>query len=165
MTMSRPLKLILVAVLFAGAGVLTPQLMDTAPLRTSLGNAPAVLPFAILAALLCVRPVLLMPVVAILHCAVWSGAFWLAIALDSGIPHLNMIAAGLVGGLGVAASTAIGCRKLIRVRSFLMAAVGAIAALPFQVPIFMQGPDASIVWPFAIWQAAVGTLLYALSER
>jgi hypothetical protein len=166
LTMSRPLKLILAAILFAGAGVLTPLLTDLPLVRTSLGNAPAVLPFAILAAILCVRPVLTMPVVAVLHCLVWTGAFWLAVYLDSDAPHWNMLAAGLVGGLGVALSTAIGCPKLWRIRAILaLAATGAVAAVPFEMQLFTQGPDASMMWPFAIWQAAVGTLLYALSER
>jgi hypothetical protein len=108
----------------------------------------------------------LMPVVVILLCLVWAGAFWTAIALDQRTPHLNMCAAGLVGGLGVAISTAIGCRTLIHARPLLlMAATGAVAALAFQLPFFTQGPDAAMVWPFAIWQAAVGTLLYALSGR
>ncbi|MGA3026965.1 MAG: hypothetical protein ABSF98_19585 [Bryobacteraceae bacterium] len=164
--MSRPLKLILAAVLFVGAGVLSELLMDTALTKTFLGVAPAVLPFAVLAAILCVRPALLMPVVAILHCLVWAGAFWVAVALDRGTPHANMCAAGLVGGLGVAAATAIGCRKLIRARPLLLlAGVGAVAAVPFQLPLFAEGSDAAMAWPFAIWQAAVGTLLYAMSER
>jgi hypothetical protein len=163
--MSRPLKLILAAVLFAGAGVLTVQLMDTALKKTFLGNAPTVLPFAILAAILCVRPAPLMPVVAILHCLVWTGAFWTAIALDQRTPHLNMCAAGFVGGLGVALSTAIGCRKLIRARPLLLlAAAGAVAALPFQLPLF-TGSDVEAICPFAIWQGVVGTLLYAMSGR
>ena len=163
--MSRPLKLILVAVLFAGAGVLSSLSMNTDFTRTFLGGSAAVLPFAILAAILCVRPAWLMPVIAILVCAVWAGAFWLAVALDHPAPHLNMYAAGLVGGSGVAAATAIGCRKLIRLRPLLlMAAVGAIAALPFQTPVFTQS-DSEMTWAFAIWQCAVGTLLYALSGR
>ena len=164
--MSRPLKLILAAVLFAGAGVLSKLLLETALTRTFLGVAPGVLPFAILAAILCVRPALRMPVVAILHCVVWTGAFWVAIALDRAIPHGNMCVAGFVGGLGVAASTALGCRRLMHIRPLLLLAVaGAIAAVPFQLPVFTQGSDAAMAWPFAIWQAAVGTLLYAMSER
>ena len=164
--MSRPLKLILAAVLFAGAGVLSEMLMDTAVTKTLLGVAPAVLPFAILAAILCVRPALRMPAVAILLCLVWTGAFWVAVALDHTIPHANMCAAGLVGGLGVAASTAIGCRKLIHIRPLLLlAAAGAVAAVPFQLPLFTQGSDMDMAGAFAIWQAVVGTLLYAMSER
>jgi hypothetical protein len=163
--MSRPLKLILAAVLFAGAGILSELLMDTAFTKTFLGNAPAVLPFAILAVILCVRPTLLMPVVAILLCLVWAGAFWVAVALDNRTPHLNMYAAGLIGGLGVAVSTAMGCRKLIRARPLLLlAAAGAIAAVPFQFPLF--GSDwMNMAGAFAIWQAVVGTLLYAMSDR
>ena len=159
---TKPWKLILIALLFAGAGVLTEQLADTALTKTFLGNAPAVLPFAILAALLCVRPPWLMPVVAALHCAVFSGAVQVAVSLDGPIPHLNMCIAGLAGGLGVALATAIGCRKLFRVRPLaLLAATGAIAAVPFQ----FGGPDVMMLLDFAIWQGAVGTLLYALSER
>jgi hypothetical protein len=160
--MKRPVKLVLIALLFAGAGVLTEQLADTAITRTFLGNAPAVLPFAILAALLCVRPPWLMPLVAVLHCAVWSGAVQIAVSLDGPAPKLNMCVAGLAGGLGVALATAIGCRKLFRVRPLvLLAATGAVAAIPFQ----LGGPDSLMSLDFAVWQGAVGTLLYALSER
>jgi len=159
--MTRPLKFVLIAVLFAGAGVLTEQLVDTAFTRTFLGIAPVVLPFAILAALLCVRPWWLMPLVAILHCAVWSGAVRIAESLDSPTYRLNMCVAGLAGGLGVALATAIGCRKLFRVRPLaLLAATGALAAIPFQI----GWSDSLMPLNFAIWQAAVGTLLYALAE-
>jgi len=159
--MTRPLKLILVAVAFAGAGVITEQVADTAITRTFLGNAPAVLPFAILAAVLSVRPWWLMPLVAALHCAVFSGAVQIAVSLDSA-HHVNMCVAGLAGGLGVALATAIGCRKLFRVRPLaLLAATGAIAAIPFQ----LGGPDSMMLFDFAFWQGAVGTLLYALSKR
>jgi len=160
--MKRPVKLVLVALLFAGAGVLTELLADTAITRTFLGNAPAVLPFAILAALLCVRPPWLMPLVVVLHCAVFTGAVQVAVSLDSPVPQINMCVAGLAGGLGVALATAIGCRKLFRIRQLaLLTATGAIAAIPFQI----GGPDSLMPLDFAVWQGAVGTLLYALSER
>lgn len=163
--MSRPLKLILAAVLFAGAGALSELLMATALTKTFLGVAPAVLPFSILAVILCVRPALRMPIAAVLICAVWAGAFWLAVALNRWDSHANIFAAGLLGGVGVAASTAIGCRRLIHPRSmFLLAAVGTLAAAPFQWPLFTEN-DPGMVGAFAIWQAAVGTLLYVLSER
>ena len=162
--MSRPLKLILVAVLFALAGILSELLMGTALTKTFLDVAPGVLPFAILAAALCVRPPLRTPIAGILICAVWAGAFWLAVALDHALPSVNMLVAGLAGGLGVALATAIGCRKLIRVRSLLsLTLAGAIGAIPFQWP-FTQN-DVNMVVAFAIWQAVVGTLLYVLSER
>ncbi|MGD0619827.1 MAG: hypothetical protein ABSB67_19430 [Bryobacteraceae bacterium] len=163
--MSRSLKLILAAVLFAGTGALT-ELLAGAPLtKTFLGVAPAVLPFAILAAILCVRPVVRMPLVVILICAVWAGAFWLAVALDRGDSYLNMFAAGLVGGLGVAVATSIGCRRLIHIRPLcLLAVAGALAAAPFRWRLLPQD-DAAMICAFAIWQVAVGTLLYALSER
>jgi hypothetical protein len=159
------LKLTLVAVLFAVAGALS-ELLAGAPItKTFLGVAPAVLPFAILAAALCVRPVLRMPLVAVLICAVWAGAFWLAVALDRGDSYLNMFAAGLAGGLGVAAATAIGCRRLIHIKSVcLLAAAGTLAAAPFHWRVLPQD-DAAMICAFAIWQCAVGTLLYALSER
>jgi hypothetical protein len=164
--MSRPLKLILAAVLFAGAGALSDFLMGTRLTQTFLGVAPAVLPFAILAAVLCVRPAPRMPVTAILICAVWAGAFWTAVALDRGDSWLNLFAAGLVGGLGVAGATAIGCRRLIQARSVcLLAAAGTLAAAPFRWQVFPQHDDASMVCALVIWQAVVGTLLYALSER
>ena len=163
--MSRPLKLILVAVLFAGAGVISELLMGTVLTKTFLGVAPAVLPFAILAAVLCVRPAWRMPIAAILICAVWAGAFWIAVALDQRTPHANMYVAGFAGGLGVTISTAIGCRKLIRARPLLLLAVtGAVGAIPFQWPLFTEN-DWGMVVAFAIWQAGVGTLLYTASER
>jgi hypothetical protein len=159
------LKLIIAALLFAGAGALTELLAGTPLTKTFLGVAPAVLPFAILAALLCVRPALLMPLVAILICAVWAGAFWLAVAFDRGDSYLNMFAAGLVGGLGVAVATSIGCRRLIHVRPLcLLTVTGTLAAAPFHWQAFPQ-EDAAMICAFAIWQSAVGTLLYALSER
>jgi hypothetical protein len=158
-------KLIFAAVGFAGAGVVTELLMDTAFTKTFLGVAPAVLPFAILAVVLCVRPAVLMPVAAILQCLVWAGAFWVAVALDRGSPHLNMCAAGFVGGLGVAAATAIGCRRLLHIRPvLLLAAAGAVAAVLFQLPMF-TGNGMGMAWAFAIWQCAVGTLLVAMSRR
>ena len=164
--MSRPLKLALVAVSFAVAGVLSELLMGTPITKTPLESAPAVLPFAILAVALCTRPVWMTPITACLHCAAWSGALWTAIALDSRVPQVNMYIAGMVGGLGVVVASMIGCRKLMHIRPVLwMGAVGAIAAAPFQMPLFMQGPDSSMIWPFAIWQAAVGTMLYAFSGR
>ena len=160
--MKKPVKLIPIALLFAGAGVLTELAADTAIVHTFLGNAPAVLPFAILAAVLSVRPPWLMPVAAVLYCAVWTGAVQIAVLLDSPAHYMNMCIAGLAGGLGVALATAIGCRELFRFRPLaLLTATGAIAAIPFQ----MGGPDSLMPLDFAIWQGAVGTLLYALSGR
>jgi len=156
--MTKPIKLVLVALLFAGTGVLTEVLIDTGITRTFLGNAPAALPFAILAVLLCVRPAWLTPLVAILHCAVWTGAVQIAVALDQPAPQVNMCVAGFAGGLGVSLATALGCRKLFRVRSLaLIASAGLIGAIPFQI----GGPDSVMPIDFAVWQAAVGTLLYA----
>jgi len=163
--MSRPLKLTIAAVLFAGTGALSELLMSTDLSQSIPGLATTVLPFAMLAVVLCVRPALRMPIAAILICAVWVGAYWLAVALDRGDSYLNMFAAGLVGGLGVADATAIGCRRLFNIKSVcLLAAAGTLAAAPFHWQVFPQD-DAAMICAFVIWQVAVGTLLYALSER
>ncbi len=163
--MSRTGKLLLAAVLFAAAGVLSELILGTGISDWFLGVAPGVIPFAILAAVLCVRPKLRMVITAILICAVWAGAFWVAVALDQRTPHANMFVAGFLGGLGVAVATGIGCRNLFRARPLLMlAAAGAVAAIPFQWPGFTEG-DVGMAVAFAIWQGVVGTLLYKLSDR
>jgi len=135
------------------------------------------LPFGVLCWLLCSRG-LLGILSAVASMVVYSVAWWSAGALGFGlnIPiggfyFLPTCVGGLVGGAGLALMFGIVRPRLLS-RWLRVAAVGAVAALPFGSWLTMhvrclngvEEPQQPIrlLWSFAIWQAAVGTYLYAI---
>jgi len=154
--MKRLLRLVFVAIGFAGTGVLTERLFDNVLGWTS---SLAVLPFGILAGILCVRPLPLIPVVAALHCGVWFLAFHLALSSSTHLA-LPLLSAGFIGGFGVAAATSIGCRRLFDLRILALTGLAGAAVAPLFV-LYNRGGSYPL---FAVWQATAGTVLYAFSR-
>ena len=131
------------------------------------------IPFALLSALLfmrTVRAILVIPLIV----GVWIAAYSSAVNLSGRAgqdPYLFPICVGgLVGGLGLALSVSI-CHRRLLTPPFLVAALilGAVAALPFASWLraefsWHDGPLVRIRegCAFAIWQAVVGTCLYAV---
>jgi hypothetical protein len=81
----------------------------------------------------------------------------------------GMAGAGLLGGLGVGASTGLGCCALLSLRSLAAASgAGGLSALPFRwwVQTNLDEPRSGFagVACFAIWQPVVGTTLWARSS-
>jgi hypothetical protein len=160
---TAPREPVVVVVLFALSGALSYFLF------TFWNNQefPPGIPFGLVAAFWLVRPWKLWPVSIVLIDLVWIGSVHTAIALMSDKrTYLAMAVAGLIGGLGVAIATGIGCRTLLSIPSLAMAAIaGGLAALPFGW--WVQGSEKNAfagVACFAIWQAAVGTTLWARSS-
>jgi hypothetical protein len=78
---------------------------------------------------------------------------------------IPVFAGGATGGVGVTLSCAVLYTQLLsRSRLLVAALVGGLAALPFSaVAIPFGRPDQRLVTlAFAIWEAAVGTYLYAI---
>ncbi len=71
---------------------------------------------------------------------------------------------GLIGGLGVTLSAAIGERRLLSLKYVVAGcALGGISAVPLGLWLGPHLRRARVLWlSFAIWQAAVGTFLYAI---
>jgi len=77
---------------------------------------------------------------------------------------IPVLVGGALGGLGITLSCAVQYRQLLsRLRLIGGALVGGLAALPFSslVAPFGQPDRHRVVLAFAIWEAAVGTYLYA----
>ncbi len=151
---------IIVAVLFVLSGAISYVLF-------SAWNNPAGVPFGLLAAYLFVRSWKLWAVVVVLVDLVWIASVRTAFALIAdNRTYFAMAVAGLVGGLGVALATGLGCRSLLSVRCVCAAGIaGTLAALPFGW--WVQGSEKNAfagVTCFAIWQAVVGTTLWARSS-
>jgi hypothetical protein len=165
-------KYIGVAVLFALCGAWSSQQF---PERDRFVEPLFPLPFAGLCAVLFLRSPRAIPAVA-LSVPVYAVAHFVAIeaALFLGWTYfLPMCVAGFVGGAGLALSFGIGHRRLVSPRRLLrVATVGAVAAIPFGLWLRMyilrvnvpQDPlqPLRLLYSFAIWQAAVGTYLYAV---
>ena len=78
---------------------------------------------------------------------------------------IPVLAGGALGGAGITLSCAVQYRQLLsRSRLLGAAVVGGVAALPFSPLVAPFGrPDPRLVaLAFAIWEAAVGTYLYAI---
>jgi hypothetical protein len=69
---------------------------------------------------------------------------------------------GLIGGLGLAASAGFGRRAFWQpVKLASAAVIGGVAGLAF----LWEPPEGAFVLPFAVWQGAVGTYLFAVSRK
>jgi hypothetical protein len=155
-----------VALLFGVCGGLSSVLVDA----EKRGGLLPVVVFALLSAVLFLRSrkkILAAPLIV----AVFPVAGISATAMGLGLGVLYPLGAcfgGLVGGMGVTLATSIGYPRL-RSRRYLMGggAIGCLAALPFSMWLYLQSKDSNdaYLWlhiSFAIWQAAVGTYLYAV---
>jgi hypothetical protein len=158
-----------VALTFAVTGALSSQLL---PFHGSFDIwrlcVPPV-PFALLSALLFLRTpkaVLIVP----LNVAVWLVAYFTVMLPAPFKPrvsvYLLMLAGGLVGGVGLVLCAAIHHHDLLGWR-YLVAGglIGGLAALPFGVCPCSPPVESCFLYSFAIWQAAVGTYLYAICTR
>jgi hypothetical protein len=123
--------------------------------------------FALLTALLLLnspRKIIAAPLIIVLWLAMYLSLGLASFAVDTG----GLWAAGLVGGLGVSLAVAIGYRKLRSVLYLpLGGVIGALAAFSFGTSLHScdgidPEPVLRVHLSFAIWQAAVGTYLYAV---
>ena len=155
---------IVVALLFAVSGVITFLLLRTWNPGFYLGG----ITFGLLAGFLFVRFKKFWPVIVLQMDLVWMAAWRSAVFLIVDWrwnAYLGMMVAGVIGGLGVAASSGVGRRELLAVRYLaILAAVGAIAALPFGW-WEQKNSDSPLLWCFAIWQSVVGVTLWACNSR
>jgi hypothetical protein len=166
----EPLRYIAVALLFAACGYWSAAYLlgDKFPVYMPM-MLPV--PFALLCALLFLHTVRVI-IAAPLVIAVWPVAFWTAkfVGMSRGGDDVTpACVGGLIGGLGSVLCASIGCEKLISIRPlFGGSLIGAISALPFSpwLNLFysnLNGPPPPPPFAaFAIWQAVVGTYLYAI---
>ncbi len=88
----------------------------------------------------------------------------IALVLHISSDVIPVLVGGALGGLGISLSCAVQYRQLLsRPRLIGAALIGGLAALPFSslVAPFGQPDPRLVVLAFAIWEAAVGTYLYA----
>jgi len=152
-----PRNPILVALLFAASGAISYGVIIVRDAGTYLGGVT----FGLLAAWQFVRSPRLGALTVVAADLVWIAservAMWLIVDQHWNA-YVGMAAAGLAGGLGV--SMAAG---LFRSAPWAVAA-GVLAALPFGW-WEQQGSDRPLLWCIALWQAAVGTTVWACSSR
>jgi hypothetical protein len=173
-----PVRYLAVALLFAICGALSARYLLTSGWSVvfprQIRTIPAV-PFALLCAILCLRTwriVFAIPLmVGVWYVSARAGYLvgWL---LATHFPILPGCVGGFIGGFGlvVSAATCYG-QRITPKHVFYGVAVGGISALPFAFwtatyTANVASPDDGalplLVPAFAIWQAAVGTYLYAI---
>lgn len=144
---------ILAVALFAASGAISYGVILVGGDGTYVGGVT----FGVLAAWLFARSARLGVITVIVTDLVWIASERIAIFLIAG-QHWNsyagMAVAGLVGGAGVAVAAG-----LFRALPWATAA-GVLAALPFGW-WEQQGSDRPLIWCLTLWQAAVGTTLWA----
>jgi len=170
MSARRLLTLVGVAALFAGCGA------GSALFVWRYGHLAASglvypLSFPLLCALLFMRtrraflacPLMIAAEIVAVYVTVCLGLAAMGLRIESwAIP---VFVGGATGGVGVTLSCAVPYRQVLsRSRLLGAALVGGLAALPFSaVAIPFGRPDQRLaVLAFAIWEAAVGTYLYAI---
>ena len=170
MSARRLLTLVGVAALFAGCGA------GSALFVWRYGHLAASglvypLSFPLLCALLFMRTrkaLLACPLmIAAELVAAAAAAYLILVALVLHIlsDAIPVLVGGALGGLGITLSCAVQYRQLLsRSRLIGAALIGGLAALPFSSLVAPFGrPDPRlVVLAFAIWEAAVGTYLYAI---
>ncbi|HXN50265.1 MAG TPA: hypothetical protein VN893_26685 [Bryobacteraceae bacterium] len=163
-----------VAVLFAVCGALSSFLF---PGRGRVWEPLLPLPFALLCVILFLRKP--RAILAVAFSVPVYGAAVLSAVLVS--PFLGwacfppVCLGGFVGGAGLAFSFGIVHQRLLARRCLLrVASIGAVAALPFALWVAyllrISGPEdpqqaLRLMCSYAIWQAVVGTYLYAICTR
>ena len=169
----RKLTLFGVVLLYGICGAASCPLFDWHPLLLPI-------PFGVISALLFLRSARAILVVP-LYILVWFAAF--SVAMEMGMfwtpqsDYLPMCIAGSIGGLGVCLASGIVNRCLLSPRYLLGAGlVGCVAALPFVLWLDQKNAAERMsmnatgdAWQplrflcsFAVWQAGVGTYLYAV---
>lgn len=126
-----------------------------------------VLPFCILLAAVCVRPLIRIPL-AVAGCLLsWRLAFFMMDAMQWFLHSpddpqfwkraLYWAGPGIVGALGIAAAIGIGSQNIFQCKRFwLIGLVGLLAAT-----IFAVHRPFNLYVGFAVWQAAVGSLIFS----
>lgn len=164
----RPITCAAVAILFGmcgavSAGFLLPGFPDHLCIWFPI-------PFALLCGLLFMRTLLLVPIVWVVWTVSYMAAF---VAGFSELPPAPGCAGGLLGALGLMFCSAVCRKELFSSKYFIRAAVvGVISGFPFtfwasfylsKVTVDHAAASKPPLLAFAIWQAAVGTYLYAIS--
>lgn len=163
--------------LFAACGFYSSQFYADQGYRANFVGVP----FALLCGALYVRKTSELPAILVIAC-VWMCARFAAVFTNMAmtIDHANFLSmgmGGLIGGFGVAMAVGI-ARPNIRSRWKLITAavIGLLAALPFEPwlsarkfglydpPALTPAQEAALQYPFAVWQAAVGTYVYGASR-
>lgn len=128
------------------------------------------IPFALLCSLLFMRTLLLTPIMWV----VWNISYLTAFVVGfSGWPPAPGCAGGLLGALGLMFCSAVCRKELFASKYFIRAAViGTLGGIPFirwvsfylsKMTVDHANASKPPLLAFAIWQAAVGTYLYAIS--
>lgn len=166
-----------VAILFAACGAWQARFFPYGGEALSVRTLQ--IPFALLCAVLFLRTVkaiLAVPLIVVVWVLAWKTAVWLGMELGSEDHLTPMCVGGFVGGLGLALCAAICHRRSLSLFSLLGAGfTGCVAALPFGLWLrsyYLNLHGAAdplqplrLQYAFAIWQAAVGTYLYAVCTQ
>ena len=126
------------------------------------------LPFAFLCTLLFMRTVRAFLIVPLMVAAWWAsilvaGRMWLPWAIGYDNPFGPACVGGMVGGLGVTLTAAIGKPRLLSPKYLVTScALGAVSAVPLALWLRLSREPHALMWSFALWQAAMGTYLSAI---
>jgi tryptophan-rich sensory protein len=164
------LQYVRVALLFAACGALSLVAFKMSPYYPVYMLFGFPVPFALLWTLLFMRTrraVLIIPSMA----TAWLVSLVVIAQIGARVGifqrFLPECVGGMVGGFAVTLSAAIGQRRLLAPKYLIAAcSIGAISSIPFGFLPDDHSKDAFVLWiPFAIWQAAMGTYLYAICKH
>lgn len=134
------------------------------PLNATEALTP--MPFALLSGALLLGTTWKTVPAVLVTCAAWLAAHSIAVrTVNIGSPYFGFCLAGLAGGLGVALADSICRPKLLAPKHLAAAAlIGSAAGLPFGAWAMRSESATYLAYmgSFAIWQASVGTYLYAV---
>jgi hypothetical protein len=156
------------AILFTGSGLITYQVYywvarsvpDEYQMVAQLLTG---LPFGVACSVRFMRPEKWVKLAVLLDSVTWVAAYRLGLPLSGNLnPYVGMAVAGLLGALGVTASTGLGCRSLYSRRALGGAALlGAIAGTPFGLILNRTQHEAIILAiSFPLWQVVVGLWIW-----
>jgi hypothetical protein len=160
-------RAMLIAVLFAGSGLMTYQFyyqvakIASDDLQTWMQLFTG-LPFAMACSLRLMTKRTWMPLAVALDCFSWLIAWRLGMALAGRmVPEIALAISGLTGAVGVTLSTGLGARVLYDRKTLLGSAVlGALTGAPFGLIVNRSALENTILAiSFPLWQIAVGLWL------
>lgn len=161
-----------VSLLCVVSGVVTALIANRPMGDTFWPSYPVGLPFAALTAVLFVRPWKRTAISFVVTSLVWQVAYFGALFTHDALrDYGSMIAAGWLGGLGVAGSMMLGCPRIRDIgRTALVGILGAIAAIPFGMWMAhffdVRHPGLTdlqlLIGCFTIWQLVVGFGVFSI---
>jgi hypothetical protein len=174
-TFQTALRYLGAAIVFGICGALSAAVLLPVPggfpFRQTFGNYLLGLPFSLLCTLWFMRTpraVLIIISMSLTWIVSYRVATIVGMIYDPPYPFLAAWVGGLIGGLGLTLSAAIGWKRLLTPRHLIVGcAVGWLSALPLGIWLganesINSATPSTLYCAFGIWQAATGMYLYGI---